>query len=63
MSHRILIDTAAIAGIALYGVNNTVLDFLNNSHMIGFIVTLPIKEDNYTWELARQIRPAIALCS
>lgn len=48
MSHRILIDTAAIAGITFYNVNNTVLDFLNNSHMIGFTVTLPIKEDNYT---------------
>ena len=40
MPHGILIDTAAIAGIALYSANCSVPDFLNNSHMVGFSVVI-----------------------
>ena len=58
MPHRILIDSAAIAGISLYGVNDTVLDFLNNTHMIRFAVVLPIKENNHTGNrLGRSFKP------
>ena len=36
--YGIVILSAAIAGIALYGVNCAVLDFLNDTHMVGFSV-------------------------
>lgn len=32
--HGVLILSAAIAGIALHGVDNTILDLLHNSHMV-----------------------------
>ncbi len=38
MSHGIVIFSAAIAGIALHGVNDTVLNFLNDTNMVGFSV-------------------------
>lgn len=50
MSYGILIDSAAIAGITLNGVDSSVLDFLNNPHMVGFSVLpvfiVPIEKDN-----------------
>lgn len=58
MSHRILIDSTAIAGITLHGVNDTVLDFLNDTHMIGFSVAVPIKENNHTGNrFGRSVKP------
>ena len=55
MPYRILIDSEAISGIALYSINNTILDFLNDSYMIGFSVLqtwrafgVPIEKDNDT---------------
>lgn len=58
MSYGILIYSAAIAGISLHGVDDTVLDFLNNSYMIGFSVAVPIKENNHTGSrLGRSVNP------
>lgn len=65
MPYGILIDSAAIAGIALHGVIDTVLDLLNDSHMIRFSVLcagrtfiIPIKEDNHTgYRLGRTVKP------
>ena len=58
ISNRILIDSAAIAGIAFNGVNNTVLDFLNNPHMISFTVAVPIKENYHSGNrLGRSVLP------
>lgn len=54
MPRWILIDAAAIAGVALDGVDNAVFDFLDNTDMIGLTVlragaafVVPIEEDNH----------------
>ena len=54
MTNRVLIDAAAIAGVALDGVGNAVFDLLDNTDMIGLTVLragatliIPIEEDNY----------------
>ena len=55
IANRVLIDAAAIAGVALDGVDNAVFDLLNDTDMIGFAVlrtgaalVIPIEEDNHT---------------
>ena len=55
MSHGILVLSAAIAGIALYGVDNAVFAFLHDADMIGLPIlragaafVVPIKEDDLT---------------
>jgi len=35
---------ASVTGIALNGVNRSVFHTLYNSHMVGYTITLPIKE-------------------
>ena len=65
MANRVLIDAAAIAGVALDGVNNAVFDFLDNTDMIGLAIlrtgaalVIPIEEDNHARRgLHRVIRP------
>ena len=54
IANRVLIDAAAIAGVALDGVDNAVFDFLDNTDMIGLTVlragaafVVPIEEDNH----------------
>ena len=54
MTNRVLIDAAAIAGVALDGVDNAVFDLLDDTDMIGLIVlragaalVVPIEEDNH----------------
>ena len=55
ISHRILSLPAAIAGIALDGIDNAIFAFLHNAHMIGksilgaggAIWRIPVKEDNH----------------
>jgi len=38
MANRVLIDAAAIAGVALDGVDNAVFDFLDDANMISLTV-------------------------
>ena len=54
MANRVLIDAAAIAGVALDGVDNAVFDFLDDTDMIGLTVlrtgaapVIPIEKDNH----------------
>lgn len=69
MPYGILIDSAAIARIAFYGVNDTVLDLLNDTHMIGFSVLcarrtfiVPIKENNHTGNrFGRSVNPLFSV--
>ena len=55
MPHGILVLSAAIAGIALDGVDNAVFAFLHNADMIGLAIlragtafVIPIEEDDLT---------------
>lgn len=57
IANRVLIDAAAIAGVALDGVDNAVFDFLDDTDMIGLTVlwagaalVVPIEEDNHAGE-------------
>ena len=54
IANRVLIDAAAIAGVALDGVDNAVFDLLDDANMIGLTVlragaalVVPIEEDNH----------------
>ena len=54
IANRVLIDAAAIAGVALDGVDNAVFDFLDDANMIsltvlwaGAALVVPIEEDNH----------------
>lgn len=54
MANRVLINAAAIAGVALDGVDDAVFDFLDNTDMVGLTVLwagaaliIPIEEDNH----------------
>lgn len=54
MPHGILVLSAAIAGIALDGVDNTVFAFLHDAEMIGLTIlragtafVVPIEEDDH----------------
>ena len=54
MANRVLIDAAAIAAVALDGVDNAVFDFLDDANMIsltvlwaGAALVVPIEEDNH----------------
>ena len=54
MANRVLIDAAAVAGVALDGVDNAVFDFLDDTDMIGLAVlwagaalVVPIEEDDH----------------
>lgn len=54
IANRVLIDAAAISGVALDGVDNAVFDFLDDTDMIGLTVlragatlVIPIEEDNH----------------
>ena len=55
MSHGILVLSAAIAGIALYGIDNAVFAFLHDADMIGLPILragtafiVPIEENDLT---------------
>ena len=54
MANRVLIDAAAIAGVALDGVDNAVFDLLDDTDMVGLTVlqagvalVVPIEEDDH----------------
>lgn len=54
IANRVLIDAAAIAGVALDGVDNAVFDLLNDTDMIGLTVLraraaliIPVEEDDH----------------
>ena len=54
IANRVLIDAAAVAGVALDGVDNAVFDFLDDANMIsltvlwaGAALVVPIEEDNH----------------
>ena len=54
IANRVLIDAAAVAGVALDGIDDAVFDFLDNTDMIGLTVlragaalVVPIEEDNH----------------
>ena len=54
MPRWVLIDAAAVAGVALDGVDNAVFDFLDDANMIGLAVLraraaliIPIEEDDH----------------
>ena len=54
IANRVLIDAAAVAGVALDGVDNAVFDLLDDTDMIGLTVlrtgaalVVPIEEDNH----------------
>ena len=56
IAKRVLIDAAAVAGVALDGVDNTVFDLLDDTDMIGLAVlrtgaapVIPIEKDNVAW--------------
>ena len=38
IANRVLIDAAAIAGVALDGVDNAVFDFLDDTDMVGLTI-------------------------
>ena len=69
IANRVLIDAAAIAGVALDGVDNAVFDFLDDADMIGLTVlqagaalVVPIEEDNHAGRGPhRVIRPLSTL--
>lgn len=55
MANRVLIDAAAIAGVALDGVDNAVFNFLDDTDMIGLTVLwagaaliIPVEEDIFS---------------
>lgn len=54
IANRVLIDAAAIAGVALDGVDNAVFDLLDDTDMIGLTVLraraaliIPVEEDDH----------------
>lgn len=54
IANRVLIDAAAIAGVAFNGVDDAVFDFLDDTDMIGLAVLraraaliIPIEEDDH----------------
>ena len=54
IANRVLIDAAAVAGVALDGVDDAVFDFLDDANMIsltvlwaGAALVVPIEEDNH----------------
>ena len=55
IAHRILSLPAAVAGIALHGIDNAVFAFFHDAHMVGLSVLgtggairrIPIEEDNH----------------
>lgn len=54
MANRVLIDAAAVAGVALDGVDDAVFNFLDDTDMIGLTVlragtalVVPIEEDDH----------------
>ena len=69
MANRVLIDAAAIAGVALDGVDNAVFDLLDDTDMIGLAVlrtgaapVIPIEKDNHAGRgLHGVIRPLSTL--
>ena len=69
IANRVLIDAAAIAGVALDGVDNAVFDFLDDTDMVGLTVlragaalVVPIEEDNHAGRgLHGVIRPLSTL--
>ena len=55
IANRVLIDAAAIAGVALDGVDNAVFDLLDDTDMIGLTVLraraaliIPVEEDIFS---------------
>lgn len=55
IANRVLIDAAAIAGVALDGVDNAVFDFLDDANMISLTVlraraapVIPVEEDIFS---------------
>lgn len=69
IANRVLIDAAAIAGVALDGVDNTVFDLLDDTDMVGLTIlragaalVVPIEEDNHAGRgLHGVIRPLSTL--
>lgn len=69
IAKRVLIDAAAVAGVALDGVDNAVFDLLDDTDMIGLAVlrtgatlVVPIEEDNHAGRgLHGVIRPLSTL--
>lgn len=65
VAYSIMVFAAAIAGVALDGVDNAVFDLLDDTDMIGLTVlrtgvalVVPIEEDNHAWRgLHGVIRP------
>ncbi len=54
IANRVLIDAAAIAGVAFNGVDDAVFDFLDDTDMIGLAVlrtgaapVIPVEEDDH----------------
>ena len=54
IANRVLIDAAAVAGVALDGVDNAVFDLLDDTDMVGLTVlqagvalVVPIEEDDH----------------
>ena len=46
-AYRILPLSAAIPRVSLHGIDNAVLTFFYNAHMICFSISLPVEEDNH----------------
>ena len=69
MPHGIFILSAGVAGIALHGVDDAVLDLLNEPHMVGLAVlragrsfVVPIKENDHAGgRLARAVQPLLTI--
>ena len=65
MPYAVLVYSAAIAGVALYGVNNAVFDLLHDADVIGLPIlragvslVIPVKEDNHSGDrLGRAVNP------
>ena len=54
VSHRVLVHPAAVAGVALHGVDDPVLDLPDDTHVVGLPVlragvtlVVPVEEDNH----------------
>ena len=66
IANRVLIDAAAIAGVALDGVDDAIFAFFHNADVIGFAVlragcavrVIPVKENDHAGRgINRVIRP------
>ena len=62
VSYGVAVLSAGVARVTLHGINNTILTFLHDTHMVGCSVPIPIKKDNIAcrWLIASVLPLPIA---